>query len=149
MEELLIKYLENKCTAEELAEVTQLFNNDAQLKAEIDSMRKMDNLLVNNFVHTPNPALANKIKTNLYTSIETNRDYSDFILPGLFLLGSLIYFIINFGNFSTEASPFDLHQYSVYINIGFVSMSGILILYFFDQFLSNRKKSDSLRMFSI
>ena len=148
MEELLIKYLENKCTAEELAEVTQIFNNDAQLKAEVDAMRKMDNLLVNNFVHAPNPALANKIKTNLHASIETNRDYSDFILPGLFLLGSLVYFIINFGNFSTETSPFDLHQYSVYINIGFVSMTGILLLYFFDQFLSNRKKSDSLRMFS-
>lgn len=149
MEELLIKYLENKCTAEELAEVTQLFNNDAQLKAEIDSMRKMDNLLVNNFVHTPNPALANKIKSEYFNSTETKRDYSDFILPGLFFIGSLIYFIINFGNFNAQQSPFDLSQYSFYINIGCISMTGILLLYFFDQYLSNRKKSDSLRIFSL
>lgn len=149
MEELLIKYLENKCTAEELAEVTQLFNNDAQLKAEIDSMRKMDNLLVNNFVHTPNPALANKIKSEYFNSTETKRDYSDFILPGLFFIGSLIYFIINFGNFNAQRSPFDLSQYSFYINIGCISMTGILLLYFFDQYLSNRKKSDSLRIFSL
>ena len=149
MEELLIKYLDNKCSTDELTEIELLFRNDTQLKLEVEDMKRIDKIMSSKFNHVPNPTLAVNIKANLYSAYVKKRDYTDFILPGLFFLGSIIYFIINYSNFSTDDSPLDLSQYSFYINVGFFSMSGILGLYFFDQYLSNRKKSESFRMFSL
>ncbi|MBK7220877.1 MAG: hypothetical protein IPH94_05915 [Saprospiraceae bacterium] len=88
MEELMIKYLEGKCSADEIATL----RNDTEIWAELQSIAAVDTLFMKQSMLELNPKFKEKLKTALIqVKNESTSSWKDFILPGFFAVFSIIY----------------------------------------------------------
>lgn len=149
MEELLIKYLENNCTAEEKKAIDALFADKPSLKSEMEAIKKMDGFFSNKFKQRPDPVFVAKLKAIISKSYEKKSDYKDFIVPGFFIIGSVVYMLINLNSIRSNDATIDIESYNVYFNLGFIALTGMLMLYFVDYLLSHKKKNNSIKLFSL
>jgi len=133
MEELMIKYLEGKCSAEE----TNILRNDAGVWAELQSISAVDTLFMKQAMQELNPDFKEKLKISLIQmKNESSSSWKDFILPGIFAVFSIIYAFFS-KETSSGSSWFEIPELPVYPIVSWVCacILGFVVL---DQFLQKR-----------
>ena len=145
MEELMIRFLEGRCTNEEI----DLLKKDTAVWEELIQMQRLDGVFAQNIFEKPGPLLNDRILQNL--DIQTKGktwDFNDFILPILFGLGSIIYFLFAKQNATTTEHSvwFEIPQGSQAIAIVGSALS-LLLLVLLDQFLQ-KKAGKNLGLFA-
>lgn len=145
MEEMMIRFLEGRCTTEEI----NLLKQDPTVWGELTQMQRLDGVFAQNVFEKPGPLLNNRILQNLdIQAKEKSWDFRDFILPILFGLGSIIYFL--FAKQTPHSSEhivwFEIPQGSQAIIIVGSALS-LLLLVLLDQFLQ-KKAGKNLGLFA-
>lgn len=146
MEEMMIRFLEGKCTAEEI----NVLKQDPVVWGELTQIQRLDVVFGQNVFEKPGPLLNDRILQNLNIQAkEKSWDFRDFILPILFGLGSIIYFLFAKQNLQTPEHLiwFEIPQGSQAIAILGSALS-LLLLVLLDQFLQ-KKAGRTLGLFAM
>lgn len=146
MEEMMIRFLEGKCTAEEI----NVLKRDPVVWGELTQIQRLDVVFAQNVFEKPGPLLNDRILQNLNIQAkEKSWDFRDFILPILFGLGSIIYFLFAKQNLQTPEHLiwFEIPQGSQAIAIVGSALS-LLLLVLLDQFLQ-KKAGRTLGLFAM
>lgn len=146
MEEMMIRFLEGKCTAEEI----NVLKQDPVVWGELTQIQRLDVVFAQNVFEKPGPLLNDRILQNLNIQAkEKSWDFRDFILPILFGLGSIIYFLFAKQNLQTPEHLiwFEIPQGSQAIAIVGSALS-LLLLVLLDQFLQ-KKAGRTLGLFAM
>jgi hypothetical protein len=146
MEEMMIRFLEGKCTAEEI----NVLKQDPVVWGELTQIQRLDVVFAQNVFEKPGPLLNDRILQNLNIQAkEKSWDFRDFILPILFGLGSIIYFLFAKQNLQTPEHLiwFEIPQGSQAIAILGSALS-LLLLVLLDQFLQ-KKAGRTLGLFAM
>lgn len=142
MEELLIKYMFDECSPEEKELIESELKSNPALFLELKRIKKLDRVMSLSNLLTPAPKeLKLKILDKLIPAINleqnNSKSYFEYILPVLFGIGSVIYFLF-YAN--TEASSkwaqYINPDYIKYFSFAGMSMVGLLIL---DQLLIKKE----------
>lgn len=146
MEEMMIRFLEGRCTAEEI----NLLKQDPDVWGELTQMQRLDGVFAQNVFEKPGSLLNDRILKNLdIHTKEKSWEFQDFILPILFGLGSIIYFLFAKQNSQTTEHTvwFEIPQGSQAITILGSALS-LLLLVLLDQLLQ-KKAGKSLGLFTV
>ena len=141
MEELMLKYIFGDCTSEEKLLFEKQLLTDTALRVQYEALLKVDNLFTvgQPLMVAPDGSMINKITSALHREIE-EKDFSinDFVLPIVFVLGSILYSIYQYGStISVYLLPTLSESYSTAILLAILCIFGLLFL---DNYLSGKNR---------
>ncbi|MBK8699985.1 MAG: hypothetical protein IPN29_10835 [Saprospiraceae bacterium] len=143
MEDLIIKYLENKCSPEEKLQV----ESNPEWMQEIAQINQVDAVFFGNMRIETDGAFRQKLLLNLMQPKSVSEQYKDFILPMLFVLGSVSYALFTHNSsVSSDGNNYIatiFTDYSHFILIGISCVFGFLAL---DKILEGRHKHPGINL---
>ncbi|MFM2392237.1 MAG: hypothetical protein RLZZ546_214, partial [Bacteroidota bacterium] len=133
MEELLIKYMFDECTASEKDQVEVALKTDPKLLQDFQKMKRLDQIMdVKNILIPASKDLKFRLLDQLIPAIKLDQNdsksYIEYLLPVLFTVGSIVYFLF-YSNIESS-SKWTVHlnlDYMKYFSLAGVSMIGLLV----------------------
>lgn len=144
MEELMIKYLEGRCSAQEIEELQK----DNAVWTELQAISRVDMV----FAKQPQLELSRAFKNELTSSLiqaktENSGTWSDFLLPGIFAICSVIYALFNWDSTTSGSlSWLEIPEVPSYpmLTLGCICVLGFVLL---DHLLQKKTNRPSQLMF--